>query len=379
MLLFGVISCGTFFKAQASVYNFYGHWERTQSDWVDGNNPILNAPLTQTNVDRMIALVEKQDLSRMVSDLQTTANTRRLDAVGIILLAKSYVRSTYLNTRAQKIIQWKILQKMGFDVLLSYDKSQFDVFGRMPLDPASSVYIHYKGARYNNLDFHNGRLTGNRFIYGNSYKPGSKPILFNTSSTPLINALEDHKQLNFEHAGKKYTLRSVTNKSLVKYLDDLPRLSLGITYVQKELSAQAQQSVIAPLNAFMANMSEAQKAAFLLSFVQQAFAYKTDLEQYGYEKYNYPEESLQASYVDCEDKTLLLAYLYKEILHADCVLLLFEERQHVCLGVSLEGYTNSYAFRYNDKNYLTCEPTGTNYHLGRTAIPLTEVSQVIPL
>jgi len=88
---------------------------------------------------------------------------------------------------------------------------------------------------------------------------------------------------------------------------------------------------------------------------------------------------LRESYIDCEDKSLLLAFLYKELLDVQSVLLLFHKQKHAALGVQLPGYERGFSFRYEGNTYVSCEPTGANYPLGKAAIDLKEVTEVIEL
>ncbi|MFT5725469.1 MAG: hypothetical protein ACI9JN_002594, partial [Bacteroidia bacterium] len=125
--------------------------------------------------------------------------------------------------------------------------------------------------------------------------------------------------------------------------------------------------------------SNMQKAGFLLKFTQSAFQYKTDGDQYGREKYNFPEETVTTYFSDCEDRTLLLAFLYKHLLGFDSVMLHFEKEQHVCLGVKIPNRSNAYSFKYKAEAYMVCEPTGIGFDVGDTGIPLQNISEVIDL
>ena len=52
----------------------------------------------------------------------------------------------------------------------------------------------------------------------------------------------------------------------------------------------------------------------LLHFVQYAFQYKTDEEQFGYEKWFFAEETIASSHSDCEDRSILFAQLVRHLL-----------------------------------------------------------------
>lgn len=122
-----------------------------------------------------------------------------------------------------------------------------------------------------------------------------------------------------------------------------------------------------------------QKANFLLQFAQSAFEYKTDGDQYGQEKYNFPEETVNTTFSDCEDRTILLAFLYKKLLGFESVMLHFENEKHVCLGVKIPNRSNAYSFKYKKEPYMVCEPTGIGFDVGETGIPIKNITEVIDL
>ena len=57
----------------------------------------------------------------------------------------------------------------------------------------------------------------------------------------------------------------------------------------------------------------------LLRFVQTGFSYLTDSEQFGREKFMFPEETLSYPYSDCEDRSFLFAYLVSSLLGLDVI------------------------------------------------------------
>ena len=122
-----------------------------------------------------------------------------------------------------------------------------------------------------------------------------------------------------------------------------------------------------------------QKANFLLKFAQSAFEYKTDNDQFGHEKYNFPEETVGSIFSDCEDRTILLAFLYKRLLGFESVMLHFEQEKHVCLGVKIPNRSNAYSFKYKNEAFMVCEPTGIGFDVGETGITLKNITEVIEL
>jgi hypothetical protein len=81
--------------------------------------------------------------------------------------------------------------------------------------------------------------------------------------------------------------------------------------------------------------SEADAVNLLLRFVQTAFAYKVDAENFGEERFLFPEETLQQPFSDCEDRSVLFSYLVRHVLGLKTVALGYPS--HVATGVRLEA------------------------------------------
>ena len=87
------------------------------------------------------------------------------------------------------------------------------------------------------------------------------------------------------------------------------------------VSDEVASSILPPLQDAIQGKTETDAANILLNFVQTAFLYQTDHEQFGYEKPFFVEETFYYPYCDCEDRAVLYAYLVKELLGLDIVLL----------------------------------------------------------
>jgi hypothetical protein len=96
----------------------------------------------------------------------------------------------------------------------------------------------------------------------------------------------------------------------------------------------------------------------ILHFVQEGFAYKTDGQQFGQgvEKCFFFDELLYFPFCDCEDRSIFFAYLVKEILGLDVLLVGYPG--HECTAVALsEAPQRHTSLNYKGKNYYICDPT----------------------
>jgi hypothetical protein len=86
-----------------------------------------------------------------------------------------------------------------------------------------------------------------------------------------------------------------------------------------------------------------------------AFEYKTDDEQYGYEKWNFCEENLYYPYNDCEDRAFLFSRLVRELLHLEVVLLQYSD--HFSTAVHFTTPVSGSYFTIDGKKFIVCDPT----------------------
>ena len=109
-------------------------------------------------------------------------------------------------------------------------------------------------------------------------------------------------------------------------------------------------------------MSQEDAANLLINFVQTAFRYMTDDEQWGYERPFFPEETLYYPYSDCEDRSILYARLVRELLGLDVVFLHYPG--HLATAVCFEEDVQGDHIVLDDKKYIVCDPTYINATIG---------------
>ncbi|MDR2810243.1 MAG: hypothetical protein LBB84_06770 [Tannerellaceae bacterium] len=158
---------------------------------------------------------------------------------------------------------------------------------------------------------------------------------------------------------KAYSFQCDNN--LANYFNTFPQTELAI-YAATPLSTVAAESLKAGLAQEMQHKSLTEKLKFLLAFVQYGFAYKTDEEQFGREKFFFPEETLALPYSDCEDRAALFCRMVRMFCGLDT--LLIEYPTHVATAVKLDEPGD--AIVYNNERYIVCDPTYIGAPIART-------------
>ena len=135
-----------------------------------------------------------------------------------------------------------------------------------------------------------------------------------------------------------------------------------VFYAEAPLSAHLEHQLLLPLAEAINGMSQEDAANLLINFVQTAFRYMTDGDQWGYERAFFPEETLYYPYSDCEDRAILYARLVRELLGLDVVFLHYPG--HLATAVCFDEEISGDHLILDGRKYLVCDPTYINAPIG---------------
>jgi len=148
----------------------------------------------------------------------------------------------------------------------------------------------------------------------------------------------------------------ITNKNLIDFYNDYPVSGNWDNYVRASLSEEIKNTLYPALRAQISGKTKLDAANILMNFVQTAFNYKTDQEQFGYERPLFGDETFYYPYSDCEDRSILFAILVRELLGLDVVLLHYPQHLTTAVNFGDEDVYGSY-FVIDGKKYIVSDPT----------------------
>jgi len=202
------------------------------------------------------------------------------------------------------------------------------------------------------------------FVLDLSFPHAEDIVSFSVEHSLRLGKTIKKRKLSFNYDGKTYQIETALNQEWVKFYNSYPFTDWHIQ-LGAPMSPDVHRTLISQLSELVKGRSEADAANMLLRFVQQAFPYKTDSEQFGKENYLFAEEMLFYPYSDCEDRSALYAYLVNEILGLDVIGLLFPG--HAAVGVRFRNHPSGSYVAYRGKRYTVCDPTYVNANIGHYA------------
>lgn len=183
--------------------------------------------------------------------------------------------------------------------------------------------------------------------------------------------------LDISHIYQDTSFNIIINKERIRFFQNIPSTDLNI-YTNAMADPLFENSLFSFLNQFYDYENVLETLNDLLHFCQSAFSYKTDEEQFGYEKTFFPEETFFYPFSDCEDRAVLFAYIVRKTLKLDTILLKYSN--HVVAGVALNGNIPGTYIQFDNKRYLLCDPSYHKADIGQ-CMPgyKNEIPQIVPL
>lgn len=215
-----------------------------------------------------------------------------------------------------------------------------------------------QGIRYSVIDRKHRSLSSVK-CYALNHAIARRPADVSLPESPRLATDVRTKTLN----DRRSDYRLVYNKNLVDFYATLPCVSFAV-YGQAAPDPVFLESVERQLAPALQGMTQETAINHLLHFVQYAFQYKTDEEQFGYEKWFFAEETIASSYSDCEDRSILFAQLVRHLLKMPVVLVYYPGK-HLATAVRFSNpdTTGDYV-TVDGAKYLLCDPTYTGAGLG---------------
>ena len=175
-------------------------------------------------------------------------------------------------------------------------------------------------------------------------------------TTPMHWEGTEHKEI--ELVSEKYPMMKVSissNQSLMEFYHSYPRMDWQ-EYVFAPIEDRDAESTVKLLSVILERESDTEKANMLLNFVQTAFTYGYDDQIWGYDRPFFPHETLNYPQSDCEDRSILFAYLIRKLTDLDIVLLYYPN--HLATAIRFNEDIQGDYVLVNGQKYFVCDPTG---------------------
>lgn len=316
----------------------------------------------------------KRDYEQMVKDCMTIKKEKNLNDWAYLLFTKQIGMQLYGagNTNNIVFLQMFLLNKSGYKARLAKIDEQL----KLMIAPAGTIYgtpyLTIGGNKYYVFEPTPGGSMG-IYTYKQDFANAKNLVRLSIDGIPAFSMEEHERQLASTNGAVK--VQTLVNKNLIDFYYDYPQCDVVIHY-KTPMSDELRSSLYPQLKTAILDKSQKDAANILLNFVQTAFEYKTDGEQFGFEKPNFPDETFYYPYCDCEDRAMLYSTLVKDLLGLDAILL--DYPNHIASAVRFtENIPGDYVVLDDGSKYLICDPTYIGAPIGSCMEQYKEVAPEI--
>ena len=301
------------------------------------------------------------DYKPLLADCAQIRKDLRLNDWGVFTLVRQ-VADTYCGTANESIVmQQFLLNDMGYKARMARKATEDKMMLFVATD--CSIYAHpyitLNGQNYYNLSGNNEQC---QFYMCQKDSPKAKnSVGMQLKEAPLFPGTV----VSSTHQAKGSAARVTVDvpKALMDFYKDYPQCDYSV-YFNAPVNAAMENRILSSLAPLVQGRNEADAANILINFVQTAFQYQTDGQQFGYEKPFFVEELFYYPYSDCEDRAMLFSYLVRKLLGLDVVLLDYPE--HIATAVRFNGNVSGDYLMVNGRKYIVCDPTYIGASIGMT-------------
>ncbi len=293
---------------------------------------------------------------RLVSELAALKKKMKLNDWGYYRLAENSVKKIESNPTSKTLLVWVILLKSGYNVKTGFSTNSIflmfpyreEIFNSYYLTIDEEIYYIPEAKKADEIS----QLTVHKADY-----PGSRIPSLTFDQLP---------DLGIENTIREFTFRGTKlvvgqNARLINYYSDYPLCEMKV-YFSTPLSEELLNSLDNYFTPLFLGMTNKQKVATLLEFIQRAFPYQTDKEQFGKEKYFFPDELFFYPFSDCEDRSVLFTCLVRHYTNLKCVGL--DYPGHVNSAVCFQEESRGDYIMVNGLKFIVCDPTYINAPIG---------------
>jgi len=325
----------------------------------------LSGPVNEKAISHIWSSLSKANHESLLTQINAQRDPLTLNDWGFSLLINTIAQKLHPGAKnTQAIFTWFMLTKAGYQARIAYDRNFVYILMPSRQQLFEAPYFTFDGLRYYALSYDGIKRKPGRIYTYNGHYPGAKKHL-DMSLAKALNTGRSPKDryLNFQYKQKDYRINVAYDTHTIDYLKTYPQMDISM-YFKSEVNIATANPILKQLQALVEGKSEVEAVNLLLRFVQTAFKYKTDQQQFGVENYLFPEETLHYPYSDCEDRSVFFAWLVHNLLGLDVVGLNFPG--HIATAVSFSNSVKGDFVTHNGRKYMVTDPTYINAVSGMT-------------
>lgn len=316
-------------------------------------------PQTQKGIANFFLSVTESEYTPLLEEIKAKKESMSLNDWGVYLLVNRISKKIFQTPDDANLLSWFLFNKLGYSVKVAIARRHTSLIYYSKEVIYAKPSYKFAQRNYYLLSQTKESSVENLYTYKDSYSKSSRAFDFTMKKLPKFEEESVTKVLRYRSFGREYTYPFSYNKNLIDFYATYPQVEYT-TYFNTPLEERTYSDIVRVLKKNIDGMSSSSAINFVLHFVQKAFVYERDEDQFSKEKVMFAEETLVYNKSDCEDRAILFAYLVKRIFKISVVGVKYSDHMATALYIPLEGDS----VKVGGRRYVIADPTYINANIG---------------
>ena len=310
------------------------------------------------SVAKVFEKMAGSDYNNTIRDCLQLRSFLQLGDWAYLRLLETFSKACFPTSDEATLLMTFLCQQSGYQVRIAVADGSL----RMLFATAHTIYNH----AFFEIDGHNYYVYGpdvdNINLCPASY-PGENPVSLAIQKEMLLAETRSETR-HLEAKGNLSLTADVTvNKNLMDFYDSYPSsmtdgnfMTRWAMYANVPLDETLRDGFLSDMKQKIKGKSQKDAVSHLLNWVQTAFEYEYDETLWGHDRAFFPEETLFYPYCDCEDRSILLSRLVRDLLGLPTVLIYYPGHLAMAVCFTEEEVTGDFLMVQGQK-FVVCDPT----------------------
>lgn len=215
------------------------------------------------------------------------------------------------------------------------------------------------------------KLPSRLFICEASF-PKEKALSLMITTQQCFEYVESPQRTIFSKKYPDFKATVSVNKNLIDFYNGYPSSMFGgnfmtrwAMYANTPIESNIQKTLYSQLKEKLKSLSQMEAVGRLLNLVQTGFDYEYDEKVWGEDRAFFSEETFYYPYCDCEDRSILLTRLVRDLLGLKCILVYYPGHLASAIEFTAENVQGDYV-ELNGHKYVIADGTYINAPIGKT-------------
>lgn len=324
--------------------------------------------LKEKNIADAMASIKGEDYDNMLFDclklreelaLSDWAYLKMLQEVSMTIAQRNY-------NNASLLVAYLCMQS-GYKIRLATDDVKLYVLYNTKHHIYDQNYYVLDNENYYGID--NDLAKSVRICQAKFPKEKSISLYVNTAQKFTFSATKP--KIIKSQSFPEMEINVTANKNLMDFYNTYPTSMIGDNFVTRwamyantPLDENVKKQIYPVLREKLRGLEKVRAVNKLLNMVQTGLVYEYDDKVWGGDRAFFAEESLHYPYADCEDRSILLTRLVRDLLGLKCALVYYPG--HLATAIAIGEDVKGDYIRLGSEKFIICDPTYIGAPVGDT-------------